>query len=693
MFTVALIIYKVSPDFVLVITYKQGRLSYTSPTKKVLIKFYRGGISQIKKPGRQHSENMKKSFFYLIIFPAFFLLCGNTVHAGKWIAAGGYHTVARYSGGVVSSWGYNSNGQLGDGTQIDNSTPVQVSGLSDVMAIAAGWQHTVALKQDGTVWAWGYNSNGQLGDGTQIDNSTPVQVSGLSSVTAIAAGDYHTVALKEDGTVWAWGDNCDGQLGNGTQIDNSTPVQGLSGVTAIAAGGFHTVALKQDGTVWAWGNNDYGQLGDGTQTYSPTPVQVSGLSNVTAIAAGDYHTVALKQDGTVWAWGWNYAGQLGDGTWTDSPTPVQVNGLSTNVTAIAAGGYHTVALKQDGTVWAWGLNGNGQLGDGTQTYSPTPVQASGLYNVTAIVAGDAHTVALKQDGTVWAWGWNYAGQLGNGTTTDSSTPVYSNIGLFLCTYSFSPSNYGYSDQGGSGSINVNPSAGSCNWTATSSDPWISVTSGSSGTGIGTVAYNVSPNTTGSGRMGKISIGNQDIFILQAPSTFVDYPNDLFTPNIYAIYTKGITKGCNGSPNYFCPGDPVTQGQMAVFIIRAIYGENFSYTTTPYFSDVPATYGAFKYIQKMKDTGITKVEGTYMVDDIVTRGAMAAFIIRAKYGEDFNYTQTPYFTDVPASNGYFKYIQKMKDDGITGNVGTYNWTDVVIREHMAAFLARAFLGMQ
>ena len=592
MFTVALIIYKVSPDFVLVITYKQGRLSYTSPTKKVLIKFYRGGISQIKKPGRQHSENMKKSFFYLIIFPAFFLLCGNTVHAGKWIAAGGYHTVARYSGGVVSSWGYNSNGQLGDGTQIDNSTPVQVSGLSDVMAIAAGWQHTVALKQDGTVWAWGYNSNGQLGDGTQIDNSTPVQVSGLSSVTAIAAGDYHTVALKEDGTVWAWGDNCDGQLGNGTQIDNSTPVQGLSGVTAIAAGGFHTVALKQDGTVWAWGNNDYGQLGDGTQTYSPTPVQVSGLSNVTAIAAGDYHTVALKQDGTV-----------------------------------------------------------------------------------------------------WAWGWNYAGQLGNGTTTDSSTPVYSNIGLFLCTYSFSPSNYGYSDQGGSGSINVNPSAGSCNWTATSSDPWISVTSGSSGTGIGTVAYNVSPNTTGSGRMGKISIGNQDIFILQAPSTFVDYPNDLFTPNIYAIYTKGITKGCNGSPNYFCPGDPVTQGQMAVFIIRAIYGENFSYTTTPYFSDVPATYGAFKYIQKMKDTGITKVEGTYMVDDIVTRGAMAAFIIRAKYGEDFNYTQTPYFTDVPASNGYFKYIQKMKDDGITGNVGTYNWTDVVIREHMAAFLARAFLGMQ
>jgi hypothetical protein len=133
--------------------------------------------------------------------------------------------------------------------------------------------------------------------------------------------------------------------------------------------------------------------------------------------------------------------------------------------------------------------------------------------------------------------------------------------------------------------------------------------------------------------------------------------------------------------------------MAAFIIRAIYGEDFSYIQAPYFTDVPASNGYFKYVQKMRLTGITKVDGTYLVDDVVTRGAMAAFIIRAKYGENFSYTLTPYFTDVPESNGYFKYVQKMKDEGITGNVGTYNWTDVVIREHMAAFLARAFLGMQ
>ena len=355
--------------------------------------------------------------------------------------------------------------------------------------------------------------------------------------------------------------------------------------TWITAGESHTVAVKQDGTVWAWGNNSYGQLGNGTTTVRITPVQVSGLStNVTAIAAGGNYTVALKQDGTIWAWGDNYYGELGDGTYTERHTPVQVSGLS-GVTAIAAGGRHTVAMKQDGTVWAWGDNSIGQIGDGTKSYWPWP-----------------------------------------------TTPVESNINLFICTYLFQPSNYGYSDQGGSGSINVNPSAGSGNWTAASSDfgdSWISVTSGSSGTGSGTVAYSVLPNITGNARTGKIHIGNQDIFILQARSTFADDPNDGLTPYIYAIYTKGITTGYG--VNYYCPGNPVTRGQMAAFIIRAKYGESFTYTTTPYFTDVPDTHGFFKYVQKMKDTGITAVTGTYDVDGLVTREQMAAFLSRAFLG--------------------------------------------------------------
>jgi len=262
-----------------------------------------------------------------------------------------------------------------------------------------------------------------------------------------------------------------------------------------------------------------------------------------------------------------------------------------------------------------------------------------------------------------------------------------------CAYYLSSYGSGYGPQDGYGTVTVTPSSGSCSWTATSNDSWIHVTSGSSGTGTGTVSYHVDANYTGLPWAGSITIGGQGFTVYQVGTTFIDDPNNMFSPHIYGITTEGITRGCWGNPNYFCPNDVVTRGAMAAFIIRAIYGEDFSYTQTPYFTDVPPSNGYFKYVQKMRDVGITAVVGTYMVDDVVTRGAMAAFIIRAKFGGGFSYTQTPYFIDVPESNGYFKYVQKMKDEGITGNVGTYNWTDVVIRQHMAAFLARAFLGMQ
>jgi len=204
-------------------------------------------------------------------------------------------------------------------------------------------------------------------------------------------------------------------------------VSGLSGVTAIAAGETHTVALKSDGTVWAWGNNSDGQLGNGSTTQSPVPVQVSNLTKMIAIAAGGSHTIALKNNisnFTVWTWGRNSNGQLGDGTTTGRTTPVEVSGL-TSVVAVAAGSAHTVVLNADGTVRAWGSNISGQLGDGTTTDRLTPVEVSGLTSVVAIAAGTAHTVALNTDGTVWAWGSNISGQLGDGTTTDRLTPVQS----------------------------------------------------------------------------------------------------------------------------------------------------------------------------------------------------------------------------------------------------------------------------
>ena len=329
-------------------------------------------------------------------------------------------------------------------------TCCQISGPrgDPALKIAAGSYHTLALKSDGSVWAWGHNNYGQLGDGTTTDSSIPLEVLNLAGVTAIAAGRYHTVALKTDGSVWAWGYNGHGQLGDGTNDNENTPVQvtgfdgsgWLSDVAAIAAVGDYTIALKTDGSVWAWGDNGLGQLGDGTNDNKNTPVQVKGpggvdwLADVFAIAAGGYHTVALKTDGSVWAWGNNTTGQLGDGTNDNKNTPVQVKGAGgsgwlTDVTAIGAGWHHTMALKTDGSVWAWGDNTTGQLGDGTTDNKNTPVQVKGadgsgwLSDITAIAAGSGHTMALKSDGSVWAWGDNDYGQLGDNTITDSTTPV------------------------------------------------------------------------------------------------------------------------------------------------------------------------------------------------------------------------------------------------------------------------------
>jgi hypothetical protein len=168
--------------------------------------------------------------------------------------------------------------QLGDGSTTDRTTPIQVSGLSDVVAVAGGAGHSLAVLADGTVWAWGLNNYGQLGDGTTTHRTTPVQVSSLTGVVTIACGGNHTLALKSDGTVYAWGYNTNGQLGDGTTTNRYTPAQvsSLTGVVSVACGYYHTLALKSDGTVYAWGRNSYGQLGDGTTTQRTTPVQVQG---------------------------------------------------------------------------------------------------------------------------------------------------------------------------------------------------------------------------------------------------------------------------------------------------------------------------------------------------------------------------------------------------------------------------------
>jgi uncharacterized repeat protein (TIGR01451 family) len=344
------------------------------------------------------------------------------------IAAGRSHTTSVRNDGTVWNWGTGSNGQLGDGNSgigVGVVTPVQVTGLEGFTSVADGNGFVLALKGDGTVWAWGYNALGQLGDGTTIERSRPVQTSGLTNVIAVAAGSFTSFAVKSDGTVWTWGS------AGGINPVRTTPIQvtGIADVTAIAAGGGHLLMLKSDKTLWAVGGNSRGQLGDGTTTTRTIPVQVSGLTNVRSIAAGgDEFSAAVKEDGTVWAWGINFAGELGPGggalNFDPHPTPLPVTGLPGGMTAVVTGNDFCLALAGDGTVWSWGSNSDFQLGWGSQiSQNPTPHQIPNFNGVAALAAGRNHSAALKTDGSVWTWGGNAEGQLGDGTTTMHLPPA------------------------------------------------------------------------------------------------------------------------------------------------------------------------------------------------------------------------------------------------------------------------------
>ena len=329
------------------------------------------------------------------------------------------------------TWGCNTQGQLGDNTTTDRSSPVSVvGGFSDWCQISAGGAHTAAVRTNSGAWTWGCNSYGRLGDNTITSRSSPVYVvGGFTDWCQISAGGQQTAAVRTGGSAWAWGRNSLGALGDNTATPKSSPVSVVGGFTdwcQISTGlGFHTAAVRTSGSAWAWGSNYQGQLGDNTTTSRRSPVSVvGGFSDWCQISAGTNHTAAVRTGGSAWAWGCNIFGQLGDCTTTSRSSPVSVVGGFCDWCQISAGNSHTAAVRTGGSAWTWGCNSYGRLGDNTITSRSSPVSVvGGFTDWCQISAGGQHTAAVRTNSSAWAWGSNYSGRLGNNTSTNTSSPV------------------------------------------------------------------------------------------------------------------------------------------------------------------------------------------------------------------------------------------------------------------------------
>ena len=339
--------------------------------------------------------------------------------------------------------GSNQYGQLGDGSTIDRTVFQKIAGISDVQSVSCSSGHCLALTKDGMVWAWGNNDYNQIERGLGEVVMTPTKLNNtINHVTGtLAAGKGHSLVI-EDGMIYASGKGTDGQLGNDDQYDSASVTQVLApasitdpftDIKAVAAGNGFSLALRTDSTLWAWGK-DIRYLTEQRYNTIDRPIQIiqgNGwlLSGIISISAKNDHWLALTKDGTVWAWGENGDGQLGIGSTTDKFDRIvnveSAEGISNlhDVVAISAGGSHSLALKADGTVWAWGNNEYGQLGNGQTADALLPVQITGLTDVIEISAGESHSMARKADGTVWTWGRNDYGQLGDNTNNNSLTPV------------------------------------------------------------------------------------------------------------------------------------------------------------------------------------------------------------------------------------------------------------------------------
>jgi alpha-tubulin suppressor-like RCC1 family protein len=344
----------------------------------------------------------------------------------------GINQFAYKTGGIAWNWGGNSFGQIGNSTLNSYSSPVAVIGNHSFIHVESGLSHSIGLKQDGSAWCWGDNLYGQCGTSAATNSySSPVAVVGAHSFVYVASSNRNSFGTKADGTVWAWGNNSSGVLGTNNVTSYSSPVQVVGAHSFLyikgggATGGGFAGGLKRDGTLWMWGFNNLGQLGTNNNTSYSSPVQVVGGHSFIDFCCGGFSTYGLKADGTVWSWGYNLYGELGNSSGTQSfSSPVQVVGGHSFISIVASITQVAAGLKVNGSVWTWGYGTGGGIGNNTTTSYSSPVQVVGSHSFCQLRAcGGPCLFGLKSNGSIWAWGENNYGRVGDGTITNRSSPV------------------------------------------------------------------------------------------------------------------------------------------------------------------------------------------------------------------------------------------------------------------------------
>ena len=602
------------------------------------------------------------------------------------------HAAYLDGGGTLWMWGSNTTGALGIGNRESSSVPVRV--MDGVTAVSLGNGVSAALKQDRSLWMWGSNYHGQLGTkgsgdvniggGNNADHAskhyvhtTPVKV--MDNVASVRAGSYYTAAIKTDGSLWMWGDNQYGHIGNGGQQDKkdrydyiyqTEPVKILEQVSYVAFNeDAHTVAaIKTDGSLWMWGKNIHSELGnngagdrsydyeeiDSKEMYQTTPIQV--LDSVASVSLGATHTAAIKTDGSLWMWGSNYWGQLGNGSTEDAGVPVKI---MDGVAAVELGWSRTAALKTDGSLWTWGWNEYGQLGNGSTENSSVPVKI--LDNVAAMGGYREHAAALKADGSLWTWGWNYYGQLGNGSTENASVPVKVLDGVTAVS----------GHQGSTLAVRTDGSLWAWGW-----NEYGQLGSGSTENSSVPVQISFAASAPG-----------QDAGSAQGANPFTDVSRDAYyyEPVLWAV-EKQITNGVTA--NSFAPGAVCTRGEIITFLWRAMGQPEPEPAASP-FSDVIETNFYYKPVLWAAEMDMAS-GSLFSPKSPCTRAETVSFLWRSAGSPEAS-AETG-FTDVGPSASYAQAVSWAVANNIVNGTSdvTFSPGDTCTRGQIVTLLWR-YLG--